>query len=431
MLTWLTFVGACRKCNSSHCQCDVGLTPNIAPASPSPGPMSVASASPYSLAFSPSFTSVAPSQMRASSYPSPVSYSSPQFTGMPAFNNSLFRTPQSPSLTNNQNLTAHVQNFQRRQEQLMASTRRMQQEAQLTRKQSRDGTTPYGQLHSISPSQGLDPYQHRTSLAINYNPVTHSDPNLSHHLNLPSPSYPSLPITDPAHTDAYRYLHDNSNSLTAAFPYAASLSNLVYRPSSNILHPQRKTPVPMTRPAIQTSDDRNNRHESPQTTEHQLHHSTTDDHPPRKSSDTIETSSTHPEKSKLEVQPAPPEQETSQGPTDHELINHEEVADIFSGFEKVGIEGFDTADNEWLYALDTPCARPGSVCECGDSCCCPGCFTHTNNPGDRGVYNTMLDKFGGILAGDNKGGRETNSSSTCLPTTTGNELQGSNPQVKL
>jgi len=65
------------------------------------------------------------------------------------------------------------------------------------------------------------------------------------------------------------------------------------------------------------------------------------------------------------------------------------------------------ADHEWLYSLHTECAVPGAVCECGDSCCCPGCFTHTNNPGDKHVYNAMLQKLAG-LTGDEEEQAEGN-----------------------
>jgi len=78
------------------------------------------------------------------------------------------------------------------------------------------------------------------------------------------------------------------------------------------------------------------------------------------------------------------------------LLEDETGAESFPNLDKI-FENWDAADNEWLYSLQTECARPGAVCECGDSCCCPGCFTHTNNPGDRGVYNTMLNKMGAIL----------------------------------
>jgi len=77
-------------------------------------------------------------------------------------------------------------------------------------------------------------------------------------------------------------------------------------------------------------------------------------------------------------------------------LDEEVTSDVFPGLEKV-FDNWDAADNEWLYSLQTECAKPGAICECGDSCCCPGCFTHTNNPGDRGVYNTMLNKLGSIL----------------------------------
>jgi hypothetical protein len=96
-------------------------------------------------------------------------------------------------------------------------------------------------------------------------------------------------------------------------------------------------------------------------------------------------------------------------------VVEEAEADAFPTFDKV-FENWDAADNEWLYSLQTECARPGAVCECGDSCCCPGCFTHTNNPGDRGVYNTMLNKLGAILEPEKE--EFGNGSKPCHSTTT-------------
>jgi hypothetical protein len=90
----------------------------------------------------------------------------------------------------------------------------------------------------------------------------------------------------------------------------------------------------------------------------------------------------------------------------------ETANDVFPALDKI-FDPWDTADNEWLYSLQTECARPGAVCECGDSCCCPGCFTHTNNPGDRGVYNTMVNKLGAILEKD-KEERETQHNKPCI-----------------
>jgi hypothetical protein len=74
----------------------------------------------------------------------------------------------------------------------------------------------------------------------------------------------------------------------------------------------------------------------------------------------------------------------------------EAEADVLPSFN-VDFEDWDVADNDWLYGLQTECSKPGVVCECGDSCCCPGCLTHTNNPGDCNVYIKVMSKMGGML----------------------------------
>jgi len=74
----------------------------------------------------------------------------------------------------------------------------------------------------------------------------------------------------------------------------------------------------------------------------------------------------------------------------------EAEADVFTSFNP-DLDDWDAADNDWLYVLQTECSKPGAVCECGPSCCCPGCFTHTNNPGDRDVYIKVMSKMGGML----------------------------------
>lgn len=98
-------------------------------------------------------------------------------------------------------------------------------------------------------------------------------------------------------------------------------------------------------------------------------------------------------------------------------IQEEEHAasEAFHGLDKMLAWG--DGDNEWLYSLQTECARPGAVCECGDSCCCPGCFTHTNNPGDRGVYNTMINKLGAILEPEEEE-QDSSRSKPCVPSST-------------
>jgi len=356
--------------------------------------------------------------MRAPSYLSVTPYgSSPSIAGSPAFNTNIFQSTHSPSLPTKtpQEIAAHIQNYQRRQQELLASTqRRIQLEAHTARRQGRDLTTGYNPLqptshsqtlsHSqalssqalsspaISHSQTLDSYHPPTSLAVNYVPP--SDVGMSHsdfRENLSAQSYSGLSLNDTPHTDPYRYFQDTSainQSALNQFTYASSISNPIYRPPT-----QRIPSLPATSPPTQLSYG---------------HTETQEEEPLPKAN--LPTGRTQPESSP----PNPTQEEATQdskpqekedipqNPTDPDLTHDDLTSEIFSGFERVGVESFDAADNEWLYSLDTPCARPGAVCECGPTCCCPGCFTHTNNPGDKGVYNTMLNKLGGILSATNE-----------------------------
>jgi len=93
----------------------------------------------------------------------------------------------------------------------------------------------------------------------------------------------------------------------------------------------------------------------------------------------------------------------------------ESLPDSFPVLERM-FDSWDAADTEWLYSLQTECAKPGAVCECGDSCCCPGCFTHTNNPGDRGVYQAMLSKLGTMLETEEQENEASRVGKPCIST---------------
>src|SRR6266496_2953388 len=164
------FLGGCRKCNSSRCQCDGRPTASIAPASAgsSPATLSGGIPSPYLMGFSPNFSGSSRSQMRGTIYPGNSSHyaTMPQYTGMPSFG--LFQTPQSHSLSSSvdPNISAQVQHFRRRQDYLVASTqRRIQQEAELARKHHHEPENFIGSLQQSTPPLA-DPYHHRASLSV-------------------------------------------------------------------------------------------------------------------------------------------------------------------------------------------------------------------------------------------------------------------------
>jgi len=404
-LSLLTAIGGCRNCNSHRCQCDGRPTQSIAPASPSPvNTMPAGSPSPFTLTFSPNFASLAPSQIRNHMYPlNTTQYATlPQFTGMPTFGSGLYQPPQNlaSSTTSNQNVIAQVQQFQRRQEHLMASTqRRIQQEAELARRQSRDVDNGLGSLPPSSQSQLPEPYHpHRASLPITYDSSLQISPSLhsaDRRLSVPQQRYTDIRTSDTDRSDTYRYIHDTSPSLSH-IPYATTLSNSLFRfpPSLESQHqkpPSASIGTESTLPDGRVQKSRFYRsetHAKPSDAPADAPHTLQEQGKP---DGAFESSHKGPT-AQLEIR----SDETSLGKGDLPELDEEGASDVFPGLEKV-FDNWDAADNEWLYSLQTECAKPGAICECGDSCCCPGCFTHTNNPGDQGVYNTMLNKLGSIL----------------------------------
>lgn len=403
---FLTATGGCRNCNSNRCQCDGRPAQSIAPASPSPvTAMPAGSPSPYTLAFSPNFTSVAPSQIRNHMYPlTPPQYSAmPQFTGMPMFGNGLYQPSQISSLSSasNQNIVAQVEQYQRRQEHLTASMqRRLQQEAELARRQSRDGDNGLGSISPSTQSQLPEPYHpHRGSLPTNYGSTLHVSSGIvssDHRLSVPQSTLPDPQTSDPDRTDSYRYIHDTSPSLSHV-PYATTLSNTLFRlpPSWEQPHPRTSSASFGTESSL--SDGRVEKFRPYQSESHTKTASSTAPESTTRPLQEKETSTSSAITQKdLADQNETQSDGTSLAKGNLPELDEEVASDVFPGLEKV-FDNWDAADNEWLYSLQTECAKPGAVCECGDSCCCPGCFTHTNNPGDRGVYNTMLNKLGSIL----------------------------------
>jgi hypothetical protein len=362
--------------------------------------------------------------MRGNIYPptSPHYATIPQLTGMPAFG--TLQPGSSPSLSApiNPIISAQVQQFQRRQEHLMASTqRRIQQEFEWARKQNRDPENQLGVAqHPPAPLPGL--YHHRASLPLNFESSVHNEPAsriTEHQLDLYYQSYRDARSSLPTHAGTYDYSQDVSQTLSHS-PYVASLSTTLFRHPAIIEMEQKRRSGHSTisdwrlneeirsrDPTVTVSSHIESKTSSPALEAANTRNPIAVDMADQSVDDIVaykvnlegEQLDSHSVKSSAgEVQ----EEETT-------------VSEAFQGLDKM----FDTwgeGDNEWLYSLQTECARPGAVCECGDSCCCPGCFTHTNNPGDRGVYNTMLNKLGAILEPEKE--QDSTRTKPCVPSST-------------
>jgi hypothetical protein len=346
----------------------------------------------------------------------------------------------------NPNITAQVQQFHRRQEQLTASThRRFQQQAEMGRRHT-EADNLLGSLHQSST--GLDDPYHRASLPINFESSVNPDSNSrqpEHHINLQQPSYRETRPHEQMQTPQYNYSHDLAQSL-AHIPYAVTLSAQIFRPPSvTEMDTRRQVHHHMLQAReIPADSDKNNAYVVTvnDTTEPELTNSSQSSLSlESEDSDTSPYDELHenPFDGKPEYttqQPPPPLQHDTTQPSDDPLksksltVEEDPVPEAFPGLERM-FETWDATDNEWLYSLQTECARPGAVCECGESCCCPGCFTHTNNPGDRGVYNTMLNKLGSILETDTvEEETQTEISKPCHSSSGGGRVERS-PDAKL
>lgn len=397
-------LGGCRNCNSSQCQCDGRPSASIAPASTSSSAtlMSGGIPSPYSVAFSPNFSSASSSQMRINFYPiNTAQYATmPQFTGIPTF--STFQSPQPQAISDvSPNITAQVQQFQRRQEHLMASTqRRIQQEAEWARKYGRDSENYLESLQHSAPIL-VDPYHHRSSLPISFESSSAQETvtrSLEHHSNMQQhQQYRDTRASEAGNVGRYNYVQNISQSI----PYATALAPTLFHHPSDIELEQRRKSGPSIM-LSQKNQSEGRVHNSNLTTQLIVESSSS-------SQTSLPIKATNSENGVLDDQSRTEsideykshvgeeqQQEASENISKTVETDEEAVSEPFPGLEKI-FDSWDATDNEWLYSLHTECARPGAVCECGDSCCCPGCFTHTNNPGDRGVYNTMLNKLGAIL----------------------------------
>jgi hypothetical protein len=361
----------------------------------------------------------------------------PQFTGMPTFG--IFQSHHPPVLSSgvsSPNITAQVQQFQRRQEQLMASTqRRIQQEVEWARRHGNYSDHYLASLQQPTPTL-VDPYHHRSSLPVNFESSAHETVtrSLEHNSNMQQQQqqqqrqqqYRDTQLTESGVAE-YNYVQEISHSL----PFAAALATTLFRhPSAIEMEQRRKSGPPITLSprnrnevrihdpnltALPTVESTMSSDTSLPLKTTNSHNSLVDDHSNTDSIDDYKTPVWDED-----------QHETIEIKSKAVDVDEEAATESFPGLDKM-FDAWDAADNEWLYSLQTECARPGAVCECGDSCCCPGCFTHTNNPGDRGVYNTMLNKLGEILETE-KEEQESQHDKPCISTST--KSLTSNPDAK-
>lgn len=393
----LTVVGGCRNCNSPRCQCEARGSQNIAPASPSPltpltSDMPTPFTIPYSTQFSPIHSSHGHPHMYAPSshqYPHP-----PQFPNASHFSGSYLSSPMPSSTTPsnvstippnlNPTVTAHMEQFQKTQNRLLLQTQqRILQGGQSYRMADTRGFDP----RSISNRSLVETYRHN---------LYDENPSLSFETSLPENSGHVAP-TDQHHMyqntgnlagGSSALLSYTEDMLRPLFqpPYANVLPNNPYRQTSINHEAQKKSTNSDAAPPIISMNeneigDYRAQFPPPYIGSGESHgkvHST--------SNDSTEGSSVpHDLYGKLESQVVQP----TNGKSGE--VGEETASDEFAAY--FGPEG---ADAEWLFTLRTECAVPGTECECGDSCCCPGCFTHTDNPGDRMIMDVMLKKIAGL-----------------------------------
>lgn len=344
---------------------------------------------------------------------------------MPTFN--MFpQSHQSPSPTLNPAISAQIQQFQQRQERLMISThQRMQREAEIHRRNT-DTENLLGTMHQPPV---VDPY-HRASLPVNFESSVHHDPTsrpTEHHINIQQPSYRDIRQHEQIPTASYTYTPDIGH-----IPYAASLTAHLFRPPSvTEMDIRRQSVQPVIHPSPDIHQDLPKQDsyitvkETSDSSQSSL--SLESDDSDTSPYNELQHNPLHHNKPDPTLQlPLPLPHRQPPLPQDLDLtikskppaLDDDPVAESFPGLERI-FDNWDAADNEWLYSLQTECARPGAVCECGDSCCCPGCFTHTNNPGDKGVYNTILNKMGAILETDTKTEGEGGGNKPCHSTSSG------------
>jgi hypothetical protein len=334
----------------------------------------------------------------------------PHFTGVPTFNVFNPNPQSSMSTPSPAQMSAQIQHFQRRQEYLMVSAQRQMQQGLEMRKRGRGSETLQSPASAVP--QFPDFYNHRASLPANFESSFHHDPIIrgsEQHLA----TYNQLRPSDPS---MYSYVHE-----LQTIPYAASLSSTLFRhPAIVEAQPRRQSPPPSASESEEKVSDAANNPEPISSIDSSILSNNSS-----QTSLPLHTTST--EDSALDIAPGGLSDEYSkQDPTividdvgsGKEVVQLEEqsLPDSFPALERM-FDSWDAADTEWLYSLQTECAKPGAVCECGDSCCCPGCFTHTNNPGDRGVYQAMLSKLGTMLETEEEESESSRVGKPCLSTT--------------
>jgi hypothetical protein len=308
-------------------------------------------------------------------------------------------------------MSAQIQHFQLRQEYLMASAqRRMQQDLEMARKRGRGPEALPTPVSAVS--QFPEFYSHRASLPANFESSLHHDPIIrgpEQHLA----SYNQLRPSDPS---MYSYVHE-----LQTIPYAASLSSTLFRhPAIVEVQPRRQSPPPSASELEEKVSDAANNPDPTSSADSSILSNNS-------SQTSLPLHATNTEDSVADIAPTRLSDEYSkQDPTtvvddigsgkEVVQLGEDSLPDSFPVLERM-FDSWDAADTEWLYSLQTECAKPGAVCECGDSCCCPGCFTHTNNPGDRGVYQAMLSKLGTMLETEEEENESSRVGKPCLSTT--------------
>ena len=296
--------------------------------------------------------------------------------------------------------------------------RKFQQDAELHGRNT-DTANIFGTLDQPS---GGDREHHRASLPVDFESSVHHDPvsrPTDHHINLRQPSYRDTRPHEVVQPATFTYNPDITSTL-GHLSYAESLSVPLFRPPSITEMDIRRQSI---HPILQPSRDV--RQEIPKQNSYLTVKETLALSNSSQSSLSLESGNSdtsiydelrqdpldNESESRLERQDL---QQDGVDVAKSKLLEEEDgaVADSFSNLDKM-FENWDATDNEWLYSLQTECARPGVVCECGDSCCCPGCFTHTNNAGDRGVYDTLLNKMGSILETENQGNEHMEGNKPC------------------
>jgi hypothetical protein len=332
---------------------------------------------------------------------------------VPIFGNGILNNPHAMSSSANTGVAAQVHLFHQRQNELFASTqRRIQQDAAMGR-QSDYG--PSSHSAQFFHSQSAEHYhsQHRAPLPTKVG----SSANLGAAFASESPlniqqDFHEVRATKPDQT--YQYVNDE---LLSQICYSPTIPNGAFNPRLSIDSHSKAIPV---LPSVSLDDAGIVQNTPPDANHIGISNS---------NSECISSSLvTHRDSSGSDTRPTDlgndPDFQSEEEDINARLLSvkpSEVVTEAEADgptFYDTAIDDFEGTDSDWLYTLHTECSKPGVECQCGDSCCCPGCFTHTNNPGDRDVYNKMVGKMAAMLEPENEGLVPENDESCHLTTIT-------------